>query len=324
MLIQYLAVLIVSFLTTIPLTARAWGVSYECFLCDSTFSLRADDMVYFIFSDVPKNISAFDIYLAFDSSTSSLEIWGIIGRNVDPPFYYGFMPSDVVTSSQYYFVIESTGSYKSRSIIGPLDVLSKNAIDPYATTTTTTTTTTYGYGHTTTSGTYRSTPTGPSYDEWEEYQSRLHALYIGKIVGSVVGSVLGLAIIICGFFYMRRRNKRELAAQQEHQRELAPPQPIIMGHDETTSTAPSGTPPMTPMVVMPVPPHEQPHEPPQPGYYYAMLAPPQQPSAAHITVIDSNPHLSMPVPPQHGSYSPDSSNISTQPLHQQQNNNSHS
>ena len=95
---------------------------------------------------------------------------------------------------------------------------------------------------------------------------------------------------------MRRRNKCQLAAQQEQQRDLVPPQPVLIGHDGSPSTTPPGTPPMTQMMAMPVPAHEQPHEPPQPGYYYAMLTPPPQPSAAHISATDSNPHLSMPIP----------------------------
>ena len=160
------------------------------------YSFRAGDLIDFSFYEVPKNISGFDIYLAYDTSKYDWVIVSTIARNVDALIYYGYMPNDVFTSNQYYFIIDLIGSYESRATIGPLDVLSKYAVDPYARTTTTTTTTTRRYGYTTTSSTHRSTSTSSSHDgDWEEYQSQLHALYIGRIVGSVVGSVIGLAIV---------------------------------------------------------------------------------------------------------------------------------
>ncbi|KAI9247703.1 hypothetical protein BDA99DRAFT_525806 [Phascolomyces articulosus] len=326
MIHRYLAVVIGFLLTVMPLASNAWRVESRCFLCNSNYYYRARDSIYFSFSGVPSNITGFDIYLAY-GSRYNWEATDTLGTNADPnDLYFTYMPGDVITSSSYYFIVDSRG-WETRATVGPLDVLSYTAVDPYATTTTTTTTTTYRYDYTTSSYTYRSTPTDSSYDDQrDEYMSQLHALYIGRIVGSVVGSVVGVAILIGVFFYMRRRNKRRMAAQEQQQQgELPPPPPMMMAHHDGSSGAP-GTPPMTHMMAMPVPAHEQPQEPPNPGYYYAVLTPPPQSASTPYTGSDS--HLSMPVPPAHeqqrGSYSPEGSNISTQPLHFDNNNQNNS
>ncbi|KAI9247716.1 hypothetical protein BDA99DRAFT_525826 [Phascolomyces articulosus] len=123
--------------------------------------------------------------------------------------------------------------------------------------------------------------------------SSIETYYIGRIVGSVVGSVVGLIVLIIIAVVVRRRQKRELEQQQQQQQIYYqyPPgvgqqQQLLPQNMQTIPVqhgmAPPGSQPMaTPtqqMVAVPIPAGsaQLPQQPPQPGYYYAVLQPPQQ------------------------------------------------
>ncbi|KAI8137627.1 hypothetical protein BJV82DRAFT_718038 [Fennellomyces sp. T-0311] len=265
----------------LPLTL-AWRVEITCFLgCESADYYRADgDLITFNMTEVPSSIDSFNMWISQGRTNSSLTRLASMGNRILLTTWYEYIPSNITTGDNYYFeVYENPGG--SGGALGPFSVLGANEPTPSSGSGGGGGYPSYNYpsytypsytypSYTYSSYTYR--PTSGSDSDSDEYESQLHALFVGRIVGGVVGSVVGVAIIIGIFFYMRRRQRRLL--QEQGQNPQASPY-------QTNDVGSTTSPPMTHMVAMPVPPGQEPQQPPQPGYYYAMLTP-QQPSPGFV------------------------------------------
>ncbi|KAI7851117.1 hypothetical protein BDC45DRAFT_572206 [Circinella umbellata] len=119
-----------------------------------------------------------------------------------------------------------------------------------------------------------------------DYDS-LETYYIGRIVGSVIGTVVGLVILIIIAVCIRKRHNQEMVQQQQQQQQVyyqyppgqqPPNMQVAPGQGASSVPVQQMQAPMQQMVAIPIPAGsaQLPQQPPQPGYYYAVLQPPQQ------------------------------------------------